>query len=501
MRFLVVFLVMSYQMAFAEPLTLRQFLQAATVDHPVFRQADNLTKIERAQQKAEKGEADWFLNLEGSYEADDRSSSTVSSYSIPFPSGDSIPQYHEIESKDKRKNVNLSLTKSFWDNGTRLQAFYSAVHNKTISYSTQVDEDGIPLEDRTSSSNKLNYGNLRLRYTIPLLKGAFGISMRGSYEIKYFDVKMAELIAAENKEEFLAELAMLFIEWEGFIKQRNLKMLQKNYLTKFLDMLQSKILTKDQLVLDQLRIQQQLVKNESDILEIESQIKSLSIVLSELSSVLNVMDKSPIINFFNIEVINKKNINSNRQLSVLQWQREQIDNTIKIQKNSLKPRLDFKSEFHISGKSQEDFENTFDRERQDYIFSINFFYPLGNTTAKAKLSQSRIEYQQNIDQKKYQQMQINADINAMKIELQKLVAILSLNEKQIEVEKEVNRLQQQAYFNEEVDLSIVLDSINQQYALQVEAINHRVGYQQQFIAYLDRTDQLYVDSVIHREIR
>jgi len=244
-----------------------------------------------------------------------------------------------------------------------------------------------------------------------------------------------------------------------------------------------------------------LVKNESDILEIESQIKSLSIVLSELSSVLNVMDKSPIINFFNIEVINKKNINSNRQLSVLQWQREQIDNTIKIQKNSLKPRLDFKSEFHISGKSQEDFENTFDRERQDYIFSINFFYPLGNTTAKAKLSQSRIEYQQNIDQKKYQQMQINADINAMKIELQKLVAILSLNEKQIEVEKEVNRLQQQAYFNEEVDLSIVLDSINQQYALQVEAINHRVGYQQQFIAYLDRTDQLYVDSVIHREIR
>lgn|GEM_PF-3035967 len=339
-----------------------------------------------------------------------------------------------------------------------------------------------------------------LVFSQPLLKNYKGSQSSLSYDLSQENVELSSIQAEESQENFYAEMMDQYLDWvlldEEFRintqrfslaekqKQEIKKRYQKNLIEKvdFLRAQDSSRLSKQQLLLSR------------------SKLAAKSQSLARLSNVTEVADHNPEFSLYefpelpSIATLTEVVTKNSRQLKIFKNRYKQLKIQLQSLNNSTKPELNldlstaFKTEEQkglASGIRNSDSGN-------DYSIGLNFKKNLGNNTARGQKQRTEIEIDQLLLEQRYIQMQLEARLIELHVQLQEMQNILSLNREAINSAKATLDEEIKIYQQGRSDFTNVIVSRDQIKNSQLNYANNAISYHKLHLQLLSLTDQLFV---------
>ena len=176
----------------SEPITQEAFLDRLKRSHPIFAREKLTAQIEAEERNGLLGREDWNLR-----------SSLFLSHDRPAIA---------ISGPERTDAVTLAggLDRVFWSTGGRLSASFSS------GYADMKLDPFFGLGDTYFEQR------LAVAYQHPLKRNKDGVLDRLQYDLKQFDIDLAEVRAIENEEDFLAGAASRFLDWVYLTEQRRI---------------------------------------------------------------------------------------------------------------------------------------------------------------------------------------------------------------------------------------------------------------------------------------
>jgi len=450
----------------AEPITQEQFLDHLKQSHPLFDREKLTAQIEAEEQKSLLGREDWNVQ-----------SSLFLSHEEPALA---------ISGPERTDAVTLTggLDRLFWSTGGRLSASFSSGYAD------------MKLDPFLGVGDSFYEQKLFVAYEHPLKRNKAGLLDRLQFDLKQFDIDLAEVMATENEEDFLAAAASRFLDWVYLNEQHRI-------------VAERLSLSQEQLANTQKRREANLI-DEVDVIRAEDAVRiarqNLFLIESETRAVqaeLAVLVQNDSYN----EGSPRYDLYQIVQLPTLEDARGQLTNDSRLLKsvglkldqlvalrsglvNREKADLSLVAQLGLK-RADENLGQSLAMDKPEARLGLRLGFPLGNRTAKSEIARNDLLSLRL--QKRYEELTLDLTSATANVHtrIKELTRVLKLNQEQILSARTKTDQEQKLYDQGRGQLTFVIQSRDSEQAAQLIFAANALTYHKLLLQYRALTDQLH----------
>ena len=467
--FLLYWLVTLCAMADQGKVTLNQYLDSLKKQHPFFKQELLNKKIEEQQQQRFLGDKDWIITGSQVYQYEENNSAS-------------------LLTAEKQDNVyfNAGIERHFWSTGGSL----------ALDYDYYKTDQQFPPPFNTLDE----HGNgVKLSFNLPLLKNRGGVLSRLEYELQGYQIDLSEISSHETLENFLQQQGSIFIEWVFIDEQLRIA---NNRLTLAREELQRTQRKRDSRLaaeVDVLRAKDAVIAAEQNVSLIKSNWLAVQAELATLSNNHRLYQLTTSLALYqlgsvpNIQAALRKFRQNSRQLKNIDIQIARLQQLERGVDHQLKPELNFTVGAALSGQD-ESFNEATEIDQPQYSVGLNFRFLLGQRSAKADLSKTKLQISQLSLAKKNIARQLESELRSVLIRLSETKQVLELNKEQIRVAKLRTQAEIERHNQGRSELSFVIQSRDNEQNVQLAYASNAATFQKLWLRYQALTDTLFLSK-------
>lgn len=463
--------------AFAQSVTLNDFLKQVRENHPFFKKEALTSDIELKKQESFLGDQDWVVRANTFYEHEEN---TKANGFTP--------------EKANHTGIDAALERNYWNTGGQLSFGFNYTRSDLDS-----DDLIIPIKGDTVAfpvdSGIFHDNGLVISYSHPLLQNKGGVLSRLGYELQDYSVKAADLTIIENQESFLLDVGDRFIDWALLTEQLRILNRRVELANEELDRTVRK--RKQNLVdeVDVLRSKDAVLSAEQNLLSIEARWKAKLTELATIAQYDNTDNLTPQYNLYDlaelpsvsaaVEILKQ----NSRVLNVFRIRIEQLEHQRKGFIEEEKPQLSLDISGGLKGGG-EDFNDTYDYDKPQFSAALIFSYPLGNRTANADVLRTVLEKERVNEDMNNVRLELESGLRKVVIQIKELEKVLSINEQQIVVAREKTEAEIRRYNQGRIELTFVIQSQDNEQNVQLIYAQNGAIYHKLLLRYNELMDKL-----------
>jgi outer membrane protein TolC len=406
----------SFQFVFSQTITLDEFLESVRLEHPYFKSEALSSDIERMDRERFLGGQDWIV-----------SSSPYLRHQEPLETNPFVPK--TIDSF----GFAVGADRAVWKTGGRLSLSWST------DFTDQETRDIIipGIVTIPSGPSRFYQHGVYATYSHPLLKNRGGRLDRLGYELAEYSVNSIELSSLENRENFLLDIGLRFLDWVLYTEQIRIAKERRILAEEQLDQVERKY--KANLVdkVDVLRSEDAVRIAEQNILLLESLWKAKRAELATISQNEQVYSYEPVFDLYAIETLPPLDeavarlTTDTRTIRALDQIEEQLVHQRNGFKDATRPQLDVSvSAGLIEGDNS--FGESLTLEKPDFLIGLQFIYPLGNRSAQADVEKIDLQIRRLENDLRNTRLELESAARNLYIQMQEIRKVLELNREQID---------------------------------------------------------------------
>jgi outer membrane protein TolC len=449
--------------------------------HPFFVKESMQPDIERLGRDRLLGNEDWILR------------------SSPFLSYEQPIQTSTFAAKEVwAAGLNGSVERAFWDSGGRLSLNWQwDFIDQDIPGISFPGPGGTPIEVPLGPST-FYQNKLWVTYSLPLLQNRGGTLDRLGYELADFDVDFAEIQALENQENFLLDLAGRFIAWEFEYEQARIANDRLTFQEEQLDQTRRKRRANLVDEVDVLRGEDAVQAARQNLVSVQSRLKAQQEELAVLARDADVRTASPVIDLYTEEDLPAIDgvVDEIGHQRIVRSLRTRVDQ-LRKQRHGLDDVTLPQLSLNLSGGLQEGDDGFIDAwgvTEPDVAVSLDFRYPLGNSTAETDVDRTSLEIRQLEKQIESVSLDLEAQMRSVWIQMEELKEILALNRTQIETSRKKTREEQRLYNQGRGELTFVIQSRDSEALAELTYAVNAAAYRRLVMVYRALVDRLLPDQ-------
>lgn len=459
---------------FSQTINLPDFFQLFIKDHPYFAKESVQIEIEQKGQERLLGNQDWIVSATPAYV-----------HQKPVVSGAFTPERID----------NLSLSASagrvFWKTGGRLSLSYSS------QFTDQATSDIVIPNILTIPSGAAEFYQHRLyvSYSHPLMQNQGGMLDRLEYDLADYKIDFTKLETMESQENFLLAMGIKFLDWvllsEQIVITRERLRLAEEQLVRTTKMREANLVDEVDLIRaeDPIRIAKQ------NIMFLEAQWKALQAELAVHTQNAGVRNSSPVFDLYRVVELPTPDESApilKEKSRILQTLRV-IDKQLSHRREGLvelkRPQLYLNAGAGLQ-EGDEEFGGSLGLDKPDMMVGLNLRYPLGNRTSKVDVELADVQLRQVDFTIKNAELELEAALQSLLINIQGMEEVISLNREQIESAQQKTEEELKLYNQGRGELTFVIQSRdNEENAKFTLAQNARL-YQELLLQYRALLDEL-----------
>jgi len=462
---LVVIVLGLYHIIPAQTITQEEFLGKLRRTHPLFQKEELTIEIEKEDKNSCLGSRDWTL---------------LSSVTL-------IHEKQAIASMGPERTDAISIStgveKLFWKTGGQL------------STSLTLGGNDLKVNPMFGTPDSYFKNQFDITYVHPLIQNKGGFLNKFSYNIEQYDIDYSEIQAFENKEEFLAGSAAVFLDWVFLTEQKEIVIermsLSEEALNNILEKREANLIDE----IDVLRARDAVSITRQNLVLVESQWKALQAKLAVLIQDDRFLKYSPQFNLYKIEPLKSLDeakeqlMRESRLLQTLNIRIRQLGFSRLGYEETTKAQLSLVAQLNLKS-AEEKFGKSLVLDKPDALIGLQFSKSLGNRTAKSKVVKTNLEIMHLESQKDEITLELVSALTDLHIRISEMEKVLILNREQIESSRKKTEEELKLYNQGRGDLTFVIQSQDgEQNAKLTYAIN-ALTYHKLFIQYRALMDQL-----------
>jgi outer membrane protein TolC len=420
--------------------------------------------IAKKQKQSFLGAEDWVFNLSPSYTyLGGKSGST-------FGAG-----------KSNIYGVTTGVDRAIWRTGGRLgfslESGYSSIEFPAIG-----------------TVEEFSHG-ITMSYTQPLLENFAGRLDRLIYELSDYSIDFTGVQALENQEDFLLDVAIQYMSWVQLAESVRISRERLKLALQMLEQTEKRFRSNLVDRVEVLRSDDEVKRAEQTLLLFESRYRAKQAELAVLAQSDDIKSESPSFPLYSLE-----ELPTLEGASSALKQQSRILNTFDILKEQLlyergglveekRPELNLTVAGGIFGRN-EDLGDSVSELRPDVTVSLLYFTPLGNRSVKAEIEQIDIEIRQLEEDRRNVEINLEARLRNLYIQIVELVDVLSLNKEQLEIAEEKTNEEVKLYNQGRGDLTFVIQSRDSQWISWLAYANNAANYHSLLLQYHALLDEL-----------
>jgi len=450
----------------AQTITQDEFLETIIRVHPLFEKERLTARIVEEERNSFLGAQDWNLVSNANYSHEEPAIAIAG------------PEQTDAFSVDG------GLEKVFWKTGGRLSASFSSFH-------AAIEIDPIFGVPDTWFQNQFS-----VSYVHPLLKNKNGFLDRLQYDLKKYDVDFSEVQSFENREEFLARVALKFLDWVFLTEQRRIIGERLKLSREELERTGKK--RKANLVeqADVIRAEDAVRIWKQNQMLVDSRWKATRAELAVLSRSSSLYNASPefrlydMVDLIPLDAAVRQLKEHSRLVRALEIRLEQLDYSRRGFEETRKPDLSLVTQFNVKNADQS-YGGSFKMDKPDALVGLQLSVPLGNRTANHSITMTDLQIDQLEKELDDLKLSLEASLTEVYIQLKELEKVLELNREQIESAQERTKEELKLYNRGRGELTFVIQSRDNEQNAELTYASNATMYQKLLIQYRALMDELY----------
>jgi len=404
------------QAALPQTITLDEFLDSVSEDHPFFKREALSPQIERMDRIRYLGNQDWVVTT-----------TPYLRHQEPLETNPFVPK--TIDSF----GFAAGAERAVWKTGGRLSLSWST------DFTDQETRDIVIPGIITIPSGPARFyqHGIFATYSHPVFKNRGGQLDRLGYELGGFSVHSTELNSLENRENFLLDLGLRFLDWVLYTEQIRISKERLRLAEQQLGQVERRREANLVDKVDVLRSEDAVRIVKQNILLLESLWKAKQAELATISRNEALYDAAPAFDIYStgalepLDEVLSGAVEDTRTLRALRTVEERLVQQRKGLENAARPELDLTvSAGLIEGDNSFGESLTFDKP--DITVGLLFVYPLGNRTAKADVEKVDLQIRRLENDIRNTRLELEAAARNLYIQIREIEKVLELNREQIE---------------------------------------------------------------------
>jgi outer membrane protein TolC len=448
-----------------EVVTIDAFLDTLQRNHPLFARGRLAPDIEREAQKSLLGAQDWNINAGIAVM---RENPTIS--------------FGGAERTDIA-SLSAGIERAFWRTGGRFAA----------SISTGAGKMRIDLFYGFPES--FYQHEIAVSYAHPLLRNRGGVLDRLSYDLKSFDIDVAEIEARENEEAFLAEASGKFIAWALLVEQERIV---GQRLSLSLDELERTKRKREANLVDQvdvIRAEDAVILARESLVLVSSQRKALQAELALFCQWYDLKSMEPAFDLYAtadlppLESVLLGLEEESRLIRAVGTRMEQLDVVIEGYRHTLLPDLYLTMEANTKN-FDDDLGASLELDKYDVLIGLALSCPLEKREANALVEKTALEARQLNHARDEILLDLGSALANLHVQISELDSVLALNQEQIASAQKKTEEELNLYNQGRGSLTFVLQSRDSEQAARLLYAQNAATYQTLLVQYQALLDKL-----------
>jgi outer membrane protein TolC len=449
----------------AEVVTIDAFLDTLQRNHPLFAKERLTPDIEREAQKSLLGAQDWNLSA-GLIVMRENPAISIGG-----------PERTDVAS------LSAGIERAFWKTGGRFAASISTGAGKM-----RIDPFyGVP--------ESFYQHEVAVSYTHPLLRNRGGVLDRLSYDLKSFDIDVADIEARENEEVFLAEVSGRFIAWALLSEQERIV---GERLRLSLDELERTKRKREANLVDQvdvIRAEDAVILARESLVLVSSQRKALQAELALLCQWDGLKSMEPAFDLYAMAELPPLESallsleEESRLIQAIGARMEQLNAVLEGYHHTLLPDLYLTLEANTKN-FDDDVGASLELDRYDVLIGLALSYPLQKREANALVEKTTLEIRQLGHAKEEIVLDLGSALANLHVQISGMDSVLALNQEQIASAEKKTEEELNLYNQGRGSLTFVLQSRDSEQAARLLSAQNAATYQTLLIQYQALLDKL-----------
>ena len=467
-HFVALVVILSGTNAVADTVTMDELFEHVAKSHPTFKVQDYRPQLTQKSMESLIGRQDWLLEARTGYGKDKFDESSNSQ-------GEAL-----------NSSFSAGLRKQFWSFGGSL-----SLTHYVNRYERDYSDPGI-----TSSIDDYR-SNLRVSLGVPLWNNFGGIQTRSFYDRLEFDLRIDQIAILEVKENILRNVGHDYLVLVQLLQNELIShdtFISAMTLLEYIDAkgeTDSTVSIRDK---NHTRRFLAEVKHNKDTIRknlTQNRIELASyLMFDKLKTNDPIPNKFPSVGQQAVDELVAKLLNNSRELQILKIGVEQQEHSKTVAENDTNPNLNFSVSADASGSDNE-LDDSYNKESHGYDVGLNFSYPIGNTSANARLESANISRMRLNDSYRDTELQLESSLRSIYQELTELSSLLETSGLMVKLATENIQSEFAAYKKGNVDIVLYIESIREEASARLQHTNNMMRYQHVYLDYLALSDRLW----------
>jgi outer membrane protein TolC len=328
-----------------------------------------------------------------------------------------------------------------------------------------------------------------------LIRNYKGKLDRLQYDLAAYTIDVTEMQAMENQEKFLFDIGNKFLDWVLYFQQRKIAEERLELARRQLEQSEAKFEANLVDKVDVLRSEDAVRKARQNLVLIESRITAQKAELAVLAKNQSITDKEPAYDLFQLKDLPSIDMAYNdalirsRMVNTLKVRQDQLEENLEGFKEIGEPTLDLGLGAGLKGGDRQ-FGESIVLDKPDFMASLLFTKPLGNTSAEADITRTELQIKQNRYQIEKTSLDLESSITNILIQLKELESVLRLNREEIDSANLRTEEETKLYNQGRSDLAFVIQSQDNVQNARLLYAENAANYHKLYLRYRELTDQI-----------
>lgn len=391
-------------------------------------------------------------------------------------------------------SLGVGLARPIWNTG----AFVSINAEMLNDENTYVNAAASPFPNPDESLKQ----QLSVTFSQPLLKNFGGKQNKLAFDLSEKAESLASFQSREAQEQFLHNMLNEYLDWVSLQEQTLINEQRFKFSLQQSDEIRKRFEKNYAERIDMLRVQDSSRLAEQQYLLSRSQFVAQGQRLALLSAIPEITQMTPEFNLYNFpEVADWQSMSTNlksssRNILAIENNIAQLERQIESVKDNTRSELNLDLRAALKSEDQDGLppgEKSSD-DGQDVSVALNYKKMLGNNSASGELRKLQIQLEQLQLEKQYIQMEQDANLANLHIQLQEMQNILKLNKALIETAEKTTDEEQKIYQQGRSDLTNVISSRDRAQSMRLQYAQNALNYQKLYLQLLSLSDRLLLTA-------
>jgi len=459
----------------ADEITVSEYLDLIKTSHPYFLKENLNAEIDRKDGESLLGGQEWVFSI------------------MPY-----YNRFGEVTAAPAKGMDNMGgkiqLGKSIWETGGRLDFSLQSDYIRTTGVESYVFTAFPP--SISSVDTDTFKQSITISYFQPLLKNLGGKLYRLGYDLSQYTVKSDEVLALENQEGFLLNLATKFIDWSHYGEQIRLSKerlaLAEEQLAQTTKRFSANLVDR----VDVIRAEDAVRSADQGIIQQEAQWKAMQAGLAVVAQSDEINRLSPKHDLYalqslpDIEASTAKLMSQARLLQPISILERQLEHQRKGTEAKMQPELNLTVKGSLLG-SDESFAESIVIKHPDLHVDLELRVPTDYQTEKATIEKIAVQIEQLHESIKDIRITLLASLKNLLIQISETEKVLAINQELIKSAQERTQEELKLYNQGRGQLNFVIQARDNEANAKLNYAQNAANYQKLFLQYQALMDELH----------